>query len=267
MIVDLHNHTPLCNHASGEPREFVEKAIEKKIDIYGFSDHAPIAGGFDSKYRMDFAQMERYEKTVKELKKEFSAKIEILLGYEVDYIPNRIDQRVLKSDTDYLIGSVHFLSLKNKKDLWGFDNPEFIGEYKNRDIDDIWQEYFSCIENMAKSSLFNIVGHLDLIKVFGFKPKKDIKTAVEKALKAIKKAGMAIEISGAGLRKPIKEIYPSKEILEMAYGMDIPVTFASDAHSVEQVGYGLKECIELAKEIGYEKCAVFREREMELIKF
>ena len=259
MRVDLHNHTPLCNHATGTPREYVLKAIDEGIDIFGFSDHNPM--DFDEKYRMSFEQMAQYEQEILNLKEEFKEQIEIRLAYEVDYLPEHMDSRVLNANVDYLIGSVHFL---NK---WGFDNPEFIGEYKNKDIDKIWQEYFDAIEAMAKSGYFNIVGHIDLIKVFNFKPKKDIKSIAKNAIKAIKNAGMAVEINTAGLRKPVAEQYPSRQILEMCYENAIPITFGSDAHSIEQIGFAYPQAVELAKEVGYSECVSFVSKNMQMHKF
>jgi len=258
MRIDLHNHTPLCNHATGTPREYILKAIELGIDIYGFSDHNPM--DFDKKYRMSFEDMQKYEKEILNLKDEFKEKIDIRLGYEVDFLPEHMDNRVLNANVDYLIGSVHFL---NK---WGFDNPEFIGEYKNKDIDKIWQEYFEAIEAMAKSGKFNIVGHIDLIKVFNFKPKKDIKSIAQNAIKAIKNANMTVEINTAGLRKPVKEQYPSQEILELCYENSIPITFGSDAHKIEQIGFGYAQAVELANDIGYSSCVTYINRDKQLHK-
>ena len=260
MRIDLHNHTTLCNHATGTINEYIQRAIELEVDIYGFSEHAPMY--FDPYYRLSFENMKQYEQEILTYKEKYKDDIQILLGYEVDYLKGYIDDRVVNNrDVDYLIGSVHFL------DKWGFDNPEFIGEYKNRDIDDIWQEYFDTIEAMAKTGYFNIVGHLDLIKVFKYLPKKDTRLIAQKALKAIKEANMVIELNGAGLRKPIKELYPSKELLEMAYEFNIPITFSSDAHSIEQIGFGYEKAITLAKSIGYTKAVTFKQREQELVTF
>ncbi|BCD68618.1 histidinol-phosphatase HisJ family protein [Nitratiruptor sp. YY09-18] len=272
MRADLHNHTKRCNHAIGEMEEYVQRAIAEGIDIYGFSDHAPM--NFDQKYRMGLEEADAYEEEVKELKEKYKDSLEILLAYEVDFLPGLMEDRILQADVDYLIGSVHFLPKSCKhgeilihQDLWGFDNPEFIGEYKNRDIDTIWEDYFSAIEALAKSGLFQIVGHLDLIKVFNFKPKKDVRLIAKNALKTIKKNDLVLEISSAGLRKPVGEPYPSKELLEEAYVLDIPITFASDAHAPEQVGYKLDEVMQMAKEIGYTRYAVFRKKERELVNF
>jgi len=259
MIIDIHNHTLLCNHATGSIEEFTKEAIEKKIDIFGFSDHAPMK--FDEKYRMSFKQMKQYEAQVLHVKEKYKTEIEILLGYEVDYIEDYMDERVMKAKVDYLIGSVHFLN------YWGFDNPEFIGEYQNHNIDKIWEDYFKAIEEMAKSNLFDIVGHIDLIKVFKYLPKKEIKFIAKNAIKAIKKSNMVVEINSAGLRKPINEIYPSSDIMELLVDFDIPITFSSDAHRIEEISYKKDEILQYAKSFGYEKCAIFRNREREMVNF
>jgi len=259
MSVDLHNHTTLCKHATGEMDEYIKKAIEEKIKYFGFSDHAPM--NYDPRYRMNFEQMPMYEKSVLDLKEKYKNELQILLAYEVDFLEGYIDERVLNSKTDYLIGSVHFI------DKWGFDNPEFIGEYKNRDINKIWEEYFEAIENLAKSKLFNILGHIDLIKVFNFLPTKDIKLIAQKAIKEIKKSNLVVEINAAGYRKPIKEAYPSNHIMEMLEEYDIPISFASDAHSPDQVGFKKNEIHSLAKSYGYSKCATFIGKERIMINF
>jgi len=259
MIVDLHNHTPLCNHAVGEMDEYIEAAIKSGTKQFGFSDHAPM--DFDPKYRMTFSDMKSYEKDVLAAKEKYKDKIEILLGYEVDYLQGHMDERVLNADVDYLIGSVHFI------EGWGFDNPEFIGRYKEQNIDEIWQKYFDTIEEMAKSKLFDIVGHLDLIKVFKFMPNKNINEMAANALKAIKKADMVLELNVAGYRKPVAEAYPSLSLLRQAYELGIPITFASDAHKPEQVSMFNDEVIKMARDVGYTECATFKKRKREFINF
>ena len=261
MRIDIHNHTTLCNHATGTTEEYIKRAIELKIDIFGFSEHAPM--NFDQHYRLKLEDKEFYENDVLSLKEKYKKDIKILLGYEVDYLKgDYILDEVLNSKVDYLIGSVHFIN-----DGWGFDNPEFIGQYKSKNIDTIWEDYFEAITDMAKSNKFDIVGHLDLIKVFKFLPQKDIKSIANKALKQIKKANMTIELNSAGFRKPIGEQYPSKELLELCYELDIPITFSSDAHSVEQVGLNYEKVTKIAKKIGYSKCTYFEQRERKEVTF
>jgi len=258
MRVDIHNHTVLCNHATGSTEEYIKKAIELQIDVFGFSEHAPMH--FDEKYRLQIQEKEFYENTILYLKEKYKKDITLILGYEVDYLQgDYILSEILNAKVDYLIGSVHFL--QQNGDTWGFDNPEFIGQYKNKNIDTIWEEYFQAITQMAHSGKFDIVGHLDLIKVFNYLPKKNIKSIAYPSLKAIKKANMVVEINAAGYRKPVKQQYPSKELLELCYELDIPITFSSDAHSIEQVGFKYEQASLLAKEIGYTHCTYFQKRE------
>jgi len=257
LRIDLHNHTPLCNHATGTPIEFLQKAIEQKIDIFGFSDHAPIPNNFDSYYRMSLSQIKNYENEILNLKEQFNDKIEVLLGYEVDFFKdkNLIYEEILNANVDYLIGSVHFL------DNWGFDNPKFLAEYKNKDIDKIYEDYFDAINHLAKSGYFQIVGHLDLIKVFNFLPKKDIRIIAKEAIKTIKKYNLVVEINSAGLRKPVKEQYPSNKLLELILEYNIDICFGSDAHSIEQIGFKSDGMIQLAKKIGFSKQIYFKNKE------
>jgi histidinol-phosphatase (PHP family) len=249
LIIDLHNHTSRCNHAEGSIDDYVQKAIEAGIDIFGFSDHAPM--DFDPRYRMGFEEMRAYENDVLQAREKYKESIDIRLGYEVDYLPGHIDERVLNADVDYLIGSVHFI------DQWGFDNPEFIGKYEGADIDAIWQDYFDLVEAMAKEGLFQVVGHLDLIKVFKFVPKTDVRLIAEGAMDAIKAADMALEVNAAGYRKPIGEPYPGRELLQMAFARGIPITFGSDAHAPEQVGYRLEDLHAYARSVGYKESVHF----------
>jgi histidinol-phosphatase (PHP family) len=259
MKIDIHNHTVLCNHAEGSVNAYVEQAIRTGIDVFGFSDHAPMH--FDPEYRMSFDQMEEYRRMVLDAKARYAGKIAVLFGYEVDYLPGYMDERILNADVDYLIGSVHFI------DKWGFDNPEFIGRYEHEDINEIWREYFGLIEEMAKSRYFDIVGHLDLIKVFKFLPTEPIGEIAAAAMQAIQEADMAIELNVSGYRKPIGEAYPSRELLEMAFELGIPITFGSDAHKPEQVGLYREEAEALARAVGYTRCATYSSRRRELVDF
>ena len=250
-MIDLHNHTILCNHAQGSVYEYIQNAIKQGIKIYGFSDHAPM--DYDKKYRMSFEEMDIYEKWIDDIAKKYSD-IKILKGYEVDFTPE-VDDRVLNRDVDYLIGSIHFL------DNWGFDNPEFLSKWNERDIDDVYREYFNLVVKLAESKMFDIVGHLDLIKVFNFKPKGDIKKIANEAIEAIADNNLVVEINTAGFRKAVKEPYPSITLLEMIKEKNIDITFGSDAHMPSQVGFKLKESYDIVRLIGFKRVVWFEKRE------
>ena len=96
---------------------------------------------FDQKYRMSFEQIGLYERTIRDLQDEFSGRIDVRLGYEVDFMTKKelMDERIFAREVDYLIGSVHFLN------NWGFDNEEFLDQWSGREIDDVYREYFALI--------------------------------------------------------------------------------------------------------------------------
>ncbi|MGX2985141.1 histidinol-phosphatase HisJ [Helicobacter sp. 23-1048] len=259
MRIDLHNHTPLCNHATGKPEEYIKRAIELGIGIYGFSCHAPM--NFDEQYRMRETQLTEYLTTLKDLREKYADKIDLRIGLEVDFILGREDlmlESVLNCEVDYLIGSVHFLN------EWGFDNPEFLGNYENLDTQKCWEHYLDSIEAMAKSGFFQIIGHFDLFKIFNNQPPQAIYPIIKRALQTIKNHSCVLEINASGLRKPCKQQYPSKEILTMARELDIPITLSSDAHSVENVGFGYEECKNLALELAFDKVCAFKDKQMQV---
>ena len=256
MHIDLHNHTTLCHHATGTMEQYITQAIAQGIDIFGFSCHAPMA--FDEEYRMDKGDLPQYCEQITALQKKFKEDIKILSALEVDYILHRedlIESCLLSLPFDYLIGSVHFL------DTWGFDNPAFIGEYAKRDIEQCWSDYLDSISAMAQSGLFQIVGHLDLLKLFGHTLPQSVLPKLNDALESIADNRLAIEINAAGWRKPINECYPSEFILQEAFKKGIPITFGSDAHAVEHIGFKYESLCALAKKVGYTHALYFQQKE------
>ena len=256
MRIDLHNHTTLCRHATGSMEEYITLAVQKKIDVFGFSCHAPMA--FDEAYRMSKDELPSYCEKIESLKTRYQGQIQILCGLEVDYISNKeylIESQVLEYPFDYLIGSVHFL------DNWGFDNPEFIGKYAEINIEECWEKYLHSIAQMAQTGLFQIVGHIDLLKLFGHTLPDSQIPNLNLALESIADNHLAIELNPAGLRKPIKEAYPSAQILQKAYEKGISITFGSDAHALEHIGFGYEKLCHLAKNIGYTHALYFTNKQ------
>ena len=111
------------------------------------------------------------------------------------------------------------------------------------------------------------MGHIDLLKIFKFLPKKDIRILARDAINAIKEANLVVEINTAGFRKPIGEQYPSVNLLELIGEKDIAITFGSDAHTKEDIGKNGEICEQIARDLGYSKCAIFKNRDRELVKF
>lgn len=241
-------HTPLCRHASGEPVDYARRAVELGLTEIGFSDHSPMKqDGFDD-WRMLERQLNEYVEKVRKAQRDFP-QLTIRLALEVDYLPGHeewIRDLASRHPWDYFIGSVHYVS-----EDWAVDNPNKLSEWRHRDADEVWAIYFERLTRAAETGFFEIIGHADLPKKFGHRPTRDCSPLYERFLVAARKHNCAIELNTAGLRKDCKEIYPSRQLLELAHRHGVPITFGSDAHAPGEVGMDFAAAIELARSVGY----------------
>jgi len=142
-----------------------------------------------------------------------------------------------------------------------------VSEWKNRDAGEVWSAYLERLTKAAETGFFEIIGHADLPKKFGHPPPCDCTPHYKKFLAAVQKHDCAIELNTAGLRKDCREIYPSREILQLAFQTGVPITFGSDAHAPEEVGMNFAEAIQLAQEVGYREYCRFAQRRRQMAKF
>lgn len=257
MSADYHLHTPLCHHAEGTPAEYARAALALGITEIGFSDHNPMATQFDD-WRMGIDDLPRYLAMLEEARGEVP-EVTIRQGLEVDFIPGQetwIEHLAGKAEWDYLIGSVHYIAPG-----WDVDNPKWIGRFTERPVAEIWALYWKAYEQCIRSGLFDFVAHPDLVKKFGHKPEGDLRKYYEPSIAAAAEKGVAIEINTAGLRKPVGELYPSLEFLEMAHAAGIPLLINSDAHAPGEVGANFAEAVALAKQAGYTQTLRFHKRQ------
>ncbi len=259
---DYHMHTPLCRHATGEPVDYARRAVEIGLTEIGFSDHSPMSREDFDNWRMFDRQLDEYVAKVRLAQKEFP-QLTIRLALEVDYLPGHEDwirKLAARHPWDYFIGSVHYVS-----ETWDVDNPAKLSEWKKRDAYEVWKIYFDRLTLAAESKLFDIIGHADLPKKFGIRPAQDCTPFYEKFLDAAAQAGCAIELNTAGLRKPCEEIYPSRDLLQLAFEKMVPITFGSDAHAPAEVGLNFAEAVALARSVGYAETTRFEKRERESV--
>jgi len=275
-MIDLHCHTNYGGHSEGSLIDCISSASQKGIKILGFSEHFPlphdlydIAGSAMSR---DNLQIYIYD--IEDIKKTNNLLEKVLLGFETDYLPAFKDEtkrKMEKIDYDYLIGSVHFM------EGWSIDfsDEEFRKGLNKRYGKDLrWSakmavnEYFSLVKEMIDSDLFQIVGHLDLIKKFNPNSayfnefESHYKNWVNTLLDFTKKKGMALEINSSGFDKPIKEQYPSRWIVEQCCSKKIPVTLGSDAHKPEEIARHFEKTIGMIKETGCKEIAYFENKNM-----
>lgn len=196
---------------------------------------------------------------------EFVRTTPLKLGLEADFVPGAEDRLAALLDArsfDYVLGSVHFLGEAGAVDDTRYDVWERIS-----DPDELWRTYFEWIAQAARSGLFDILAHPDLVKLWGDArpfPERDPGTYYEPAVEAIADTGIAVEVSTAGLRKHVEEIYPSRAFAEMCVEAGASFALSSDAHAPGQVGFGYDRAIEFLEGLGVERICVFEGRERRL---
>ena len=194
---------------------------------------------------------------------------DLRLGVEVDFVPGREDRtsNLLDGrDWDYVVGSVHFLR-DNAVDLHDDPDWEAFDVWRGGDPEKVWTRYFETLGEAARSGLFDILAHPDLVKLWGRHvplPDGDPRRFYERAIDAIAESDVAIEVSTAGLRKPVGEFYPAAPFLEMCLEAGRPVALSSDAHVPDHLGYEYERAVEWLSDLGVGELAVFERRERRL---
>lgn len=255
-MIDGHVHTQLCRHAVGTPLEYVAAAEEAGVAIMTFTDHLPLLDGSETDYAMRWQDLPGYVADIGQLRRR-AASPEVLLGIEADWTPGcegELRAVLAEYPFDVVLGSVHFI------DDWAFDDPDLTARYAEWDIDSLWMRYFGDLAEAASTGLFDVMAHPDLIKKFGYRPSFDPAALYEEAARAFAKAGVAIEVNTAGLRKPCRELYPSAAFLEVCARHGVPASVGSDAHRPEDVGAGWEEARDALLAAGYDSVVYFKGR-------
>jgi histidinol-phosphatase (PHP family) len=198
---------------------------------------------------------------------EFVRSTDLRLGIECDFVPGaegRTAELLEARDFDYVVGSVHFVGEGDAAvDHDGFDVWD-----GDADADEIWTRYFEAFGRCARSGLFDILAHPDLVKVWGRDrrplPEGDLRRFYEPAVEAIVEGGAAVELSTAGLRKPVGELYPARAFAELIVEAGVPFALSSDAHLPEQVGFGYEQGVAFLDELEVQEIAVFEGRRRRL---
>jgi histidinol-phosphatase (PHP family) len=164
---------------------------------------------------------------------------------------------------DFVLGSVHYLDDPAQM----FDSvPDGAGQFVGRDVDEIYADYFRRIREIAATGLVDCLSHLDLIKIHGHRPCGDVRSSINETLEFIRSRDLAIDLSTAGWRKPVDELYPSNEIIELAMKKGIPFTTASDAHSHAQLAENYERLAEKMSMLGVREVCVYEKHKRETRK-
>jgi len=265
MLTDYHTHlrpdvadTPPAKYFTEDNvRRYVDAAQSQGIGELGFSEHV-----YRFRESLEIWQHPFWRECAHDSLDEyvgFLTGMPVKMGLEVDWIPGREEQiaRLIEDyPWDYIIGSVHFIADRavdhDGYDIWLTSSP-----------DEVWSAYFAALGDAAASGLFDVLAHPDLVKVWGKAkpdPPRPKREYYELAMEQIAGADVAIEVSTAGLRKPVGELYPDRELLELCVQAGKPVSLSSDAHEPQFIGHGYDRALELMRECGIDRVSVFEGR-------
>ncbi|HVJ48169.1 histidinol-phosphatase HisJ family protein [Desulfitobacterium sp.] len=245
-MLDLHTH--LIGHqdrpANRENiQDYLEAARRAGLQEIGFSDH-------------DMYLEDLNLPLIREVAEEYPD-LKVRVGLEVDYRAEdeaKIQTLLQTFPFDYVIGSVH--EIKN----WLFDYPDQAPKHREVDPDQLYLEYFSLVEKAARSQLFTTIGHFDLIKIFGVRPRTDVRELAANALQAIVENGLVAELNTAGRYKPVGEFYPERKLIQEMVNRGIEFTLGSDAHEAQYVGRDLSEATHLLQACGVKRLIRFEQK-------
>ena len=190
--------------------------------------------------------------------REASEDVGLRLGIEIDFVPGqegRMEADCTALPYDYVIGSVH------RVDGDEVDRATDQSVYERYEPYELYAAYYRNVREAALSGRFEVIGHPDLIKIFRRYPDRDITPLLEETADAVAESGVVVDVNAAGLRKPVGEIYPSQEFLEMFYRRGVPIVLSSDAHAPEEVAAGYDRSLKLVHDVGYREVATFENRE------
>jgi histidinol-phosphatase (PHP family) len=239
---------------------YVEQAIRAGLPEMGFSDHIFLywlpSGQRDPELAMSEGEFGQYVEDVLQVRARYP-EITIRLAVEADFIPDQ--ESTLKGildryPWDYVLGSVHFIG------DWGMDDSRYLSGYDAWDIDELYEHYFSLVLRAADSGHFDTMAHLDLVKKFGHRARKDTADLYARVARGLAAAGVAIELNTAGLRKPVGEMYPHLDLLTACRKAGVPVTLGSDAHAPEEVARDFPLALEQLRTAGYSRILAYQGR-------
>lgn len=256
---DYHMHSSYSDGRS-IPEDYIAPAIAAGLSEIGFSEHITLFKDLED-WNMNPMNIAAYIRHLEALRKKVK-NINIKIGLEVDFIKGK-EKEILNYlsslQLDFIIGSVHYLGEKTV-DV----GPEF---YEGKSIDILFESYFDSILNAVASGLFDIIGHCDLIRIYGYKPSSDIEPLYRKLAKAMKINDVAFELNTNGRNRPLADFYPDRKYLHIFREENVPVCVNSDAHMPSRVGQYFDEAYDLLRYIGFTEMAVFDKRVRKMVPF
>ncbi len=256
ILFESHSHTPLCNHAEGDPTEYAAVALARGLRGLIVTCHNPMPHGFSHRVRMREDQFDEYVALVAKTREEWLGRVDVRLGLEADYFEDceaYLEKQLASADFHFVLGSVHP------------QISEFRAKYWQSDEVEVQRTYFRLLAQSAETGLFDSLAHPDLIKNVTSKVwyPDAIMDDIRHALDRIAASGVAMELNTSGVNKTISEMNPFPEMLREMCQRNIPVTLGADAHEPDRVADGYDNALQLLLACGFTHVSFFLKRKQQ----
>ena len=255
-MIDYHIHTLLCNHAEGSMESYIRSAINLGMSEICFLDHLTVQES-EKGFSMAPGEVPYYFQAIQLLKQQYKESISVKAGIEIDFNPAYTDlfQEITGTYAfDVVATALHFpggLNIVSGSSAW---------KHGENDTDYVYGLYYEQLEKMLDFSYFDVVCHIDLVKKFGRKPSRAFDKEFNEILLKIKTKDLCVEINTSGYNHPVREIYPSPDMITKCHNLGIRITLGSDAHTPASVGQHYDRALPLLLSAGYKNLTTFTKR-------
>lgn len=258
LLYESHSHTPLCQHAQGDPAEYAAAALSAGFKGVIITCHCPLPNQHSEWVRMRPDEYTKYHDMIAAAREEYAGRVDVRAGLESDYFPGVepwLEDLHQRMPLHHVLGSIHP------------QLPEYQDEYYNGDDFAFQRTYFEHLAMAAETGLFDTLAHPDLIKNMVGREWRFalIQPYIAEALDRIAATGVAMELNTSGRYKVVPEMNPSASMLAMMLERGIPVVIGADAHIPYRVGEGYQEALETLREVGYQEISYFLNRTRQTI--
>lgn len=259
ILSDYHTHTSFSGDCSIPPEFMIREAIARGIWHLCITDHMDYDYA-DGGICFEF-EVREYFRRLLLLREQYQDQIDLNIGIELGlqpYLSQKHHNLIFSHSFDFVIGSIHLVHARD---------PYFPSYFEGREEYDAYYEYFLCaLQNLEAYSNFDTFGHLDYVVRYGpnknqFYSYQKYQEILDEILRSLVKKNIGLEINTGGYKYGLGTPNPCKEIIKRyrELGGQI-ITFGSDAHTPEFLGYEISRAAELARECGFSSYYIFKNR-------
>ncbi|MBE0651083.1 MAG: histidinol-phosphatase [Bacteroidales bacterium] len=266
---NLHQHS-LYSDGAAEPEAYVQQALNLGFKAMGFSEHSPLP--FSTTFSLKEEKVEDYIRETERLKEKYGEQINLYRALEMDFIPGFSENFALwreKAKLDYAIGSVHMVHPESDAGLWFIDGPERntyddgLQKFFGGDIKKAVKAYFYQVNRMIESQDFEIIGHMDKIKMhnqnrYFTEDELWYRNLIDETIRLIREKNLIVEVNTRGLyKKRSDRLFPDDYALRRVLELNIPIVISSDAHKPEELNLLFESTEKHLFEMGFKAVAGF----------